>query len=70
MKLFILWSVVGVLVLGACKNDDRGFVPLPPTEPITAPTYTTAERRCERRLGNRDEPMFSECVAELAAGRN
>jgi hypothetical protein len=55
-----------IMALAACKNDDRSMQP-PPIDP-TIPAIDTSqwERRCERRLGNRDEPAFSECVVELS----
>lgn len=69
MKALAILLTTAVLSLSACKNDDRSFQP-PPVDPtITVPSNPTAERRCERLLGNRDEPAFGECVATLSEPR-
>lgn len=59
-------ALIVIAALSACRNDDRSMQP-PPIDP-TIPAIDTSqwERRCERRLGNRDEPAFSECVVELS----
>lgn len=58
--------VFAIAALAACKNDDRSMQPLPIDPNIPEVDVSTFERRCERRLGNRDEPAFSECVVALS----
>jgi len=59
-------ALIVIAALAGCKNDTRSMQP-PPIDPTIPAIDTSAlERRCERRLGNRDEPAFSECVVELS----